>query len=99
MEEVAESWLRQKTLEIFIATGGVGIGYFPATRVSNVQAKERQHLIQMEVWAGVKEVQTCSMVRDSKEHGLEGRMHCKVRSPGPTSGKQTSIASFPFCPH
>ncbi len=54
--EVAESRLRQKALLGLIATGRAGIGYHPATRVDKARGKERQHLVQEEVRAGVEEV-------------------------------------------
>lgn len=60
--EVAESRLRQKALVGSIATGHAGIGYFPTTRVENPKGKERQHLIQEEVRAGVEEVRASRMV-------------------------------------
>ncbi len=53
--EVAESCLRQKPLEGIVATGRVGLGYFPKTLVSQAHGKERHHLLQEEVQAGVKE--------------------------------------------
>ncbi|XP_063058826.1 uncharacterized protein LOC134452393 [Engraulis encrasicolus] len=60
--EVAESRLRQKVLVGSIASGRAGIGYFPSTRVDKVQGKERQHLIQQEVRAGVEEERASRMV-------------------------------------
>ena len=60
--DVAESRLRQKALVGSIATGRAGIGYFPSTRVDKAQGKERQHLIQEEVRAGVEEVRASRMV-------------------------------------
>ncbi len=49
------SCLRQKPLEGTVATGRVGLGYFPKTLVSQAHGKERHHLLQEEVQAGVKE--------------------------------------------
>ena len=60
--EVAESRLRQKALVGLIATGRAGIGYLPATRVDKAKGKERQHLVQEEVRAGVEEVRASRMV-------------------------------------
>lgn len=54
--EVAESRTRQKGLVGSVATGHTGIGYFPVTRINNIQGKERKHLVQEEVWASVEEV-------------------------------------------
>lgn len=59
---MAESRLRQKALVGSVATGRAGIGYFPVTRVDNVQGKKRQHLVQEEVRAGVEEVRASRMV-------------------------------------
>lgn len=53
--EVAESQLRQKVLVGSIVAGCMGIGYFPANRVAKAKGKERQHLVQEEVQAGMEE--------------------------------------------
>lgn len=60
--DVAESRLRQKALVGSVASGRAGIGFFPSTRVDNAQGKERQHLIQEEVRAGVEEERASRMV-------------------------------------
>nr|XP_061841396.1 uncharacterized protein LOC133622576 [Nerophis lumbriciformis] len=53
--EVAESRLRQKALVGAIATGRAGLGYFPKTQVSQARGKDRRHLLQEEVRAGLEE--------------------------------------------
>ncbi|KAI2645803.1 Regulatory protein RecX [Labeo rohita] len=53
--ELAESRLRQKALVGTVATGRVGLGYFPKTLISQARGKERHHLLQEEVRAGVEE--------------------------------------------
>ncbi|XP_057679565.1 uncharacterized protein LOC130908002 [Corythoichthys intestinalis] len=53
--EVAESRLRQKALVGTVATGRAGLGYIPKTQVSQARGKERQHLLQEEVRAGLEE--------------------------------------------
>ncbi|TWW77850.1 uncharacterized protein LOC130535078 [Takifugu flavidus] len=53
--DVAESRLRQKALVGAVATGRTGLGYFPKTQVSHARGKERNHLLQEEVRAGVEE--------------------------------------------
>ncbi|XP_035990671.1 uncharacterized protein LOC118562404 [Fundulus heteroclitus] len=53
--ELAESRLRQKALVGTVATGRAGLGYFPKTLISQSRRKERHHLIQEEVRAGVEE--------------------------------------------
>ncbi len=53
--EVAESCLRQKALVGTLATGRAGLGYFPKTQVGKAKGKERHHLLQEEVRAGVEE--------------------------------------------
>lgn len=53
--ELAESRLRQKALVGTVATGRAGLGYFPKTIISQVRGKEKHHLIQEEVRAGVEE--------------------------------------------
>ncbi|TWW54222.1 hypothetical protein D4764_0192250 [Takifugu flavidus] len=47
--------LRQKALVGAVATGRTGLGYFPKTQVSLARGKERHHLLQEEVRAGVEE--------------------------------------------
>lgn len=71
-----------------VATGYAGLAYLPASRVDKVKGKEWQHLIQKEVRADVEEIRASRMVGTKG-----GRMFYNVRSPGPTSGKQTSIIS------
>ncbi|TWW53841.1 hypothetical protein D4764_0194930 [Takifugu flavidus] len=53
--DVAESRLRQKALVGPVAIGRTGLGYFPKTQVSHARGKERNHLLQEEVRAGVEE--------------------------------------------
>ncbi|RXN07453.1 reverse transcriptase [Labeo rohita] len=53
--ELAESRLRQKALVGIVATGRAGLGYFPKTLISQARGKERHHLLQEEVRAGVEE--------------------------------------------
>ncbi|XP_061920230.1 uncharacterized protein LOC133660667 [Entelurus aequoreus] len=53
--EVAESRLRQKALVGAIATGRAGLGYFPKTQVGQARGKDRRHLLQEEVRAGLEE--------------------------------------------
>ncbi|XP_049336392.1 uncharacterized protein LOC125802421 [Astyanax mexicanus] len=53
--KLAESRLRQKELVGTEATGRAGLGYFPKILISQTRGKERHHLIQEEVRAGVEE--------------------------------------------
>ncbi|KAK1788714.1 hypothetical protein P4O66_002535 [Electrophorus voltai] len=60
--EVAESRVRQKALVGSLAMGRVGLGYFPKTQVSKTQGKERHHLLQEEIRAGVEEERVSRVV-------------------------------------
>ncbi|KAK0146517.1 hypothetical protein N1851_014151 [Merluccius polli] len=53
--KLLESRLRQKALVGTMATGRAGFGYFPKTLVSQAHGKERHHLLQEEVRAGMEE--------------------------------------------
>lgn len=53
--KLAESHLKQKALVGTVATGRRGLGYFPKILISQTHGKERHHLIQEEVRAGVEE--------------------------------------------
>ncbi|KAK0143143.1 hypothetical protein N1851_018727 [Merluccius polli] len=46
-----QSHLRLKALVGTVATGRVGLGYFPKTLVSQAHDKERHHLLQEEAWS------------------------------------------------
>lgn len=55
----AEAWLQHSKLVGTLTTGWAGLRRNPRPRFSKAQGKERQRLIQDEVWAGVEEAR-CS---------------------------------------
>ncbi|KAK1789677.1 hypothetical protein P4O66_015578, partial [Electrophorus voltai] len=60
--EVVESRVRQKALVGSLVMGRVGLGYFPKPQVSKAQGKERHHLLQEKIRAGVEEEQVSRVV-------------------------------------
>ena len=65
--QVAEERLRQKALIGTVAKGQAGLGFFPGIRYDKVRGKERQHLLQEEVRAGVEEKRVGRMVGLSQQ--------------------------------
>ncbi|XP_029688563.1 uncharacterized protein [Takifugu rubripes] len=90
--DVAESRLKQKALVGAVATGRTGLGYFPKTQVSHARGKERNHLLQEEVRAGVEEERVGRAV-GLRQQGTWTRWESALQLPGQTSCRQTSTAS------
>ena len=65
--QVAEERLRQRALVGTVAKGRAGLGFFPSTRYDKTRGKERHHLLQEEVRAGVEEERRSKMVGLSQQ--------------------------------
>lgn len=60
--QVADAHLRQKTFIGMVERGQSGLGFLPSIQVDTAKGKERQHLLQEEVRAGVEEVRASKML-------------------------------------
>lgn len=86
--EVAGSCLKQKALVVSIATGCAGIGFFPTDRLDKAKGNISFRRNCVQVWRKNEPAGQWEWAK--KEHGLNGRMFCNVRSPGPTYEKEDS---------